>query len=255
MTRSGLAAVAFLIVAACSPRHDEPAPRNAADPPAKKEAMACVDDWTPLAAGIDYRTLCPSLHLLRVDPRKAEIGAVIQPGGTAAGVARGHWTFAQNANFFDESFQPLGIVIHESKRLHALHGVSWQSVFTVTKSGEPRIVLPADWPAVEKDAAVALQAGPRLIVAGKPLEIVRADRDWRSGVCIRSPQEIIFFSTPHEAQFDVEETRDLVGKLGCRDAMLFDGGPSVQLYAEGNGRVVGVEGDKAVPVFVTARPR
>jgi exopolysaccharide biosynthesis protein len=244
----------------CAPKHDATSPPNEAqgDPPQTKSTMQCVDDWTPLASGVDYRTLCPSLHLLRVDPKRAEIGAVIQPGGRAEGVARAGWTFAQNANFFDQSFQPLGLVISGGKTLHGVHGVSWQSIFAVTRDGKPHIVLPERWPEIAKQTEVALQAGPRLLVDGQPLKVLRADRDWRSGVCIRDSGEIVFFCTPHDAQFDVEEIRDLAAKrdgLACRDAMLFDGGPSVQLFASGNLRTISVEGDKSVPVFVAARSR
>jgi uncharacterized protein YigE (DUF2233 family) len=216
------------------------------DPP------ACVQEWTPVAEGIDYRAWnCVDLHLVRVDLAKAEVDAVIQGGGTAAGVAqRGGYAFALNANFFDDAFQPLGLVIAGGKKLHALQPVSWESVFYVDRERRPHIVLPASWR--ERDARVALQAGPRLVTGGKPLAIKRATADWRSGVCIPDDAHAIFFATPHESQFDMAQIAKLAVSIGCREAMLFDGGPSAQLWVRGRADVAG---DKRVPVFAVGRPR
>jgi exopolysaccharide biosynthesis protein len=58
--------------------------------------------------------------------------------------------------------------------------------------------------------------------------------------------------------YDVDEMTELAvrgedrGGLGCRDAMLFDGGPSAQMYLAGSG--IRIEGDR-VPAFVIARER
>src|SRR5688572_23724944 len=84
----------------------------------KPKPVACVQDWKPVADGIEYRMLnCnPSrfdLHLVRVDPKIAEIDAVVRPGNTATDL--GQYSFAINSNFFDENYRPLGVVVTSGK--------------------------------------------------------------------------------------------------------------------------------------------
>lgn len=251
--KSSTFAAMALLFAACGQRADAPARVNA------EPAVRCENDWIRVANGIEYRTLnCVNgrldLHLVRVDPKQATIDAVIQPGGTAAGVAR-NATFALNANFFDERFQPIGVVASGGKALRPVHPVSWQSIFLVTRKRRPRIILANDWKNASPDAVTAVQAGPRLVIDGKKNGVSRSKPDWRSGVCIDPQQRAVFFVTGSDAQFDVWKMIDIAhDTLGCRDAMLFDGGPSAQLYVHGVGTPpVNVEGDKAVPVFVVGR--
>jgi uncharacterized protein YigE (DUF2233 family) len=228
------------------PRHD-PKPRP----------IACVPDWTAAAAGIDYRMLnCTAshfdLHLVRVDPRVATVDAVIRPGNTAADLGRAY-TFALNANFFDEHFRPLGVVVTGGKEVNALHPVSWQSVFYIDRERVPHIVPMKSWKSVRDSATAASQCGPRLVIDGRKNDVARAEPTSRSGVCIDPQQRTVFFATPPEAQFDVHQMVELATQLGCRDAMLFDGGPSTQMYLRGPAGPVSIEGDKRVPAYVVAR--
>ena len=196
------------------------------------------------------------LHLVRIDPKTFHLNAVMQTGTTAASLAPS-WPFAQNANFFDDQYRPLGVVMSGGRELNPLHRVSWQSIFFVTKDGKAGVVPAADWDAAKKDAVTAVQAGPRLVIGGKRNEVKQATPTWRSGVCIDDQQRVIFFTTPQESMFDGWQMVDLAvkaetdGGLGCRDAMLFDGGPSTQFNLRGAGSV---EGDKRVPAFVVGRP-
>jgi exopolysaccharide biosynthesis protein len=43
--------------------------------------------------------------------------------------------------------------------------------------------------------------------------------------------------------------------MGCRDAMLFDGGPSTQLFVGRKGAPVSVEGDRHVPAYLVVKSR
>jgi uncharacterized protein YigE (DUF2233 family) len=196
------------------------------------------------------------LHLVRIDAKTFHLDAVMKPGTTAESLAP-DWPFAQNANFFDHEYKPLGVVMSGGRELNPLHRVSWQSVFFVTRDGEARIVPVADWEKAKGDAVTALQAGPRLVIGGKRNDVKQATPTWRSGVCVDDRQRAIFFATPQESLFDVWQMVDLAAKpeaeggLGCRDAMLFDGGPSTQFNLRG---VASVEGDKRVPAFVVGRP-
>jgi hypothetical protein len=237
--------VLALLCVSCK-RPEARTPAAGTEPPVR-----CVNAWTRVSPTLEYRMLnCTAdgfdLHLVRADPRA--IDAVVRPGSTAQTLGV---PFALNANFFDENYRPLGIVRSEGRDLNGLHPVSWQSIFYVTKEGKPGIVRTAEWEEVRKEVRTAVQAGPRLVVDGAKNDVAKAKPDLRAGVCIDRQGAVIFFATPPEAAFDVHRMVDLAaGPLGCRDAMLFDGGPSVQLQL---GSVAQVEGDKRVPAYVIAR--
>ncbi len=136
--------------------------------------------------------------------------------------------------------------------------MSWQSIFYTTSKLKTAITLPKQWTAVRDDAAMAVQAGPRLVAEGRATGATRGTPSLRSGVCLTSDDRVVFFVTTMRRLYDVDEMTELAarsedqGGLGCRDAMLFDGGPSAQMYLAGAG--ISIEGDR-VPVFVIARPR
>jgi exopolysaccharide biosynthesis protein len=249
--------LAFLALA-CSDAN--PRTTTTSEPP--QSPPPCVSEWRAVAAGIEHRTLncsgARNLHLVRIDPSRAEIAAKVGKGGIAEAVpAEQGWTAAINANFFDHEFRPLGVVISGGKRLNRLHPVEWESVFFVTKKGEAGIVLPADWIERAATAEVAVQAGPRIVVDGKAVKVVPGRPDSRSGVCIDARGAVILFATAAGSVYNAQEMAEVTAtdpNLGCRSAMLFDGGPSTQLFVRTE-PPVSVEGDKAVPVILLARPR
>ena len=246
-------ALPLLILVSC-------ARAETAEPPhqPKPKPIACVSDWTGVAKGVEYRMLncTPSrfdLHLVRVDPKIARIDAVVRPGQTATDLGR-EYTFALNANFFDEKFRALGIVITSGKETNPLHPVSWQSVFYVDRDRSPHIVPMEKWKAVRQSATAAAQCGPRLVVDGKKNKVAKAEPSWRSGVCIDPQKRVTFFATPPETELDVHQMVALASEsMGCHDAMLFDGGPSTQMYLRRENGPVIVEGDKRVPAYVVVR--
>jgi uncharacterized protein YigE (DUF2233 family) len=79
----------------------------------------------------------------------------------------------------------------------------------------------------------------------------------RDGVCIRKNGDVLFFATPATRKFHITEIAKVArrgesdGGLACRDAMLFDGGHSVNFYAAGDEKKVSIEGDP-VPVHIYA---
>ena len=231
-------------------------------PQPHEPTFECVDEWTGVSNGVEYRNLaCDAasrafaLHLVRVDPKVQKLDAVVQPAATAETLGRDSG-FAINANFFDENFRPLGVVVSSGSAANPPHRVSWQAVFHVDADGRAMITRATDWDGEER-ASMAAQAGPRLVVNGKENEIARGKPDLRSGVCIQGDGRVVFFATPPESRFDVWEMRQMASKaepaggLGCRDALLFDGGPSTHLYLRREGdKPVSVSGDKNVPAFV-----
>ncbi|HJQ37558.1 MAG TPA: phosphodiester glycosidase family protein [Thermoanaerobaculia bacterium] len=240
--------IALLVAAAC--HRETPAPT---DPAPAETAKRCVEEWTRAAEGLEYRTLDCELHLVRVDPHRASIDAVVRPGSTAGDLGK-TYDFAINANFFDQQFRPLGVVLSNGRALNPVHPVRWQSVFYVDRKGRPGIVPVREWEGVRESAKTAVQCGPRLVVDGKRNDVARADPTWRSGVCIDREERVVFFATDPDARFDVHQMVDLAAdRLQCRDAMLFDGGPSVQMFLRRDGEPVHVEGDKRVPAYVVVK--
>ena len=136
--RCGIRRLLILLLVACA-RHDDP-PLAAQSKPETR----CVNEWEQAAPGVEYRMLncTPSrfdLHLVRVDPKVARIDAVVQQGSTATDLGR-QVMFAINANFFDEQFRPLGVVVSDGRQVNPAHPVSWQSVFFVDRDQTPHIV-------------------------------------------------------------------------------------------------------------------
>lgn len=228
----------------------------------------CPADWSRIDSGIDYRAIrCLGdrddldVHVMRIDPARWSLNTAVLRGSTARDVAEEHRApFALNANFFGTAREPLGLVVREGKIVNRLKSTSWQSIFLLTADGQPRVILPEAWPSYAKRAAVAVQAGPRLVVKGQRADIRNTYSAARCGVCIRASGELLFFATPQEKKLSMFEIGRIVrrgeedGGLACRDAMLFDGGHSVNFHLDGGGRTVDVRGDP-VPVFLYATPR
>lgn len=228
----------------------------------------CGVNWLRLDSGLDYHAIrClgderdVDVHVVRIDSAAWDFDTAVSAGSTASAIAAQHRApFAINANFFDAARRPLGTVVRGGEVVSAPRTSTWQSIFVITKDGKPRIILPDAWPSYRKKAAMAVQAGPRLVIKGKRADIKNNYAAARCGVCIRRNGELLFFAMPQERKFSMFEIGRVVrrseedGGLGCWDAMLFDGGHSVNFHAEGGGKRVDITGDP-VPVFVFATRR
>lgn len=258
----------LLLLVACS---DAERPKGASHSKESSQAASsadapdsvCADAWREVEPGLRQRNLCSdgdaTVQQVEVDAARWALDAVRVAPTTAPAIARDRGVpFAINANFFDPERKPLGVIVSEGKRLQRPHPVSWQSIFYTTSGLKAAIVLPEQWAAVRDDAAMAVQAGPRLVADGRATGATRGNPSLRSGICLTSDERMIFFATTMRRLYDVDEMTELAtrtedqGGLGCRDAMLFDGGPSAQMYLAGSD--ISIEGDR-VPVFVIARPR
>ena len=223
----------------------------------------CSTKWETLKPDLEYRTIrCigdeddVDLHVVRVDPRRWTFDTAVASRGTyAKAVARENdASFAVNANFFDAARQPIGIIVQSGKVVQKPRETSWQSIFLVTQKGRARIVPPSKWSQYRDEARMAVQAGPRLVVDGHTNNLKPTYSAPRVGVCVQWDRDLIFFATPATKKFHTTEIAKIArrkedqGGLACRDAMLFDGGHSVNFFAEGG---VSISGD-AVPVYVYA---
>lgn len=268
VTASIATRVLLLLASSLVVRCEEPKARASVrrEAPAAAESKRCSDRWRSLASGLHHRMLnCASgdkaqLHLVKVDLEEWTLDAVVTRPTTAPEVARQQKAeFSINANFFDEMRRPLGLVVTAGKVLQRPHPVSWESIFLV-RDGVASIIPPGEWPGSAEGTTMAVQAGPRLVIAGERNRVKRAEPSLRSGVCLSETGEVIFFATEPGGYFDVHELVDIASRpegthgLGCHDAMLFDGGPSAQLFVGGGAENVAIRGDD-VPVFVIGRRR
>lgn len=225
----------------------------------------CPTKWETVKPDVEYRTIrcigdpdSVDLHVVRIDPRKWNLDTLVSRTGTyAKAVARDKdAAFAVNANFFDRNRAPLGIVVRSSQLVQSPRRTSWQSIFLISEAGRPRIVLPDKWEQYRKSAWMAVQAGPRLVVDGHTVKLKPTYSAPRVGVCIQWDRDLLFFATPSTQKFHVTEIakiarrKEAQGGLACRDAMLFDGGHSVNFFVGGDEQV-SISGDP-VPVYIYA---
>jgi uncharacterized protein YigE (DUF2233 family) len=228
----------------------------------------CPIDWDTMQSGIDYRTIrCLGdtgdldLHVVRIDLKKWKLDTAVVNGATARTIAsQNDAPFALNTNFFDAARRPLGVVVKSGESVYKPRESTWQSIFYVTESGRARIVMPSKWSSVRKNAWMAVQAGPRLVVDGHTNSVKNNYAAPRAGVCIQWDEDVLFFATPPDRKLHIKEIAkvarraEIDGGLACKDAMLFDGGHSVNLFVDGPSRDVSINQDP-VPVYVYATER
>jgi len=222
--------------------------------------------WRGIRPGLEYRTidcLNPNhdvdFHLFRIDLKRWDINVDVEDRAqTARHVFNDSGAgFVMNANFFDQHGEPIGLIVEDDREVQPPHPSDWQSIFFVSDEGVPKIVMPGDWLDYVDDAATAVQAGPRLVVNGDVVQVKESYASERGGVCIRRNNDLVFFVTPRGRKFLMKEIAAIAAKperdggLDCRDAMLFDGGHSTQVYTEERDDAIAVNGDP-VPVFITA---
>ena len=224
----------------------------------------CSVKWRRLQPGLDYRTITClgdeddlDLHVVRVDLDRWDINTALVSRTTARSIARSKDApFVINANFFDKARKPIGVVVSSGEELRSPNKSAWQSIFLVRRNGTARIIMPASWSSNDDSALMAVQAGPRLVIDGRTNQGLKNNyAAERAGVCIRKNGDVLFFANPTGRKLHIKEMArvarrgEIDGGLACRNAMLFDGGHSVNFFAEGEDKRVTIEGDP-VPVFV-----
>lgn len=170
-----------------------------------------------------------------------------------------------NANFFDESGEPLGLVVNSGIPINPLHtgGKTLTGIFLYGR-GIMSIIHRRDFSA--RAVLLGIQAGPRLIIDGKPSDQIRSTKTStkRSGICIDNKNRLIFYVA--RASFWGISLKDLQTILvrediGCYQSLNLDGGGSSQMIVTNN--VPGaskdfpgifIEGDDDVPIVLGLVP-
>lgn len=155
--------------------------------------------------------------------------------------------FAANAGIYDQHFAPLGLYVENGKTLVPLnlaHGnpasgnfsLLPNGVFAIYPDGHAAVLASTAFKSEDKPVQWATQSGPMLLIDGQLNEQFVDDSTslkWRSGVCARTPTEVIFAVSEAPVNFHTF-ARLFRDQFGCRNALYLDGSIS-QLYVDGEG--------------------
>jgi len=153
--------------------------------------------------------------------------------------------FATNAGIYDRENRPLGLTIADGKTLRPLNttqgrsgnfGMQPNGVFYVDRDGHAGVATTAAWRERGIEARLATQSGPMLVVDGALNANFVEDSDsrkWRSGVCVRPGDEVVFAVSEVPVTFHAF-ARVFRDALGCRDALYLDGTLS-RIYTAADG--------------------
>jgi uncharacterized protein YigE (DUF2233 family) len=207
-----------------------------------------VYSWTQLTDGIEYATWSfaisegerTAIHAFLIDPQKLRIDVVKAQneleGSTAMDLAlREKALLVINGGFFTPEHKSIGLIIKNGRELNPIHKTSWWSIFAVGPTG-PAIYNMKEFGGIQKDMKMALQVGPRLVVAGdipKFKESVAA----RSAIGITNQGKVVIAITQGPGISMAELAHRMSasrfeGGLECPNAMALDGGSSSQIYAK-----------------------
>lgn len=163
-----------------------------------------------------------------------------------------------NVNYFDKLGEVLGLVYRKPSILNRIH--LGGNVLT----GLVEIKLNKDLTfekinILSKESEVfgdlALQAGPRLIVATEATRIKDKSYSRRSGICVDKNDSIFIFETKDGYPGTTfKALQNILLNIGCVNAINFDGGGSAQFYLAPHGDLkeeIWVGGNQNVPVVLT----
>lgn len=198
-----------------------------------------------MVVSIDLRREQLSLHWRNPDNRQAygDIESLKQ-WGEAHGR---HLLFAANAGIYDRQNAPLGLHVEDGQTVVPLNlargnpaagnfSLQPNGVFAIYPDGHAEVHTSTEFKAQGRRVQWATQSGPMLVINGQLNEQFLDDSasvKWRSGVCARSPTEVVFAVSETPVNFHAFGSlfRD---KLHCRDALYLDGTIS-QFYLDGFG--------------------
>jgi uncharacterized protein YigE (DUF2233 family) len=155
---------------------------------------------------------------------------------------------AINGGFFTPEYRPLGLMIVDGKEINPLRKADW-GVFYV-QDNQARIIHTTEFQN-DRNITQALQVGPRLVVNGRELQMKKQVAR-RSAVGVTKKNQVILLNTDDTEVYAQDLARifhlpESEGGLECRDAMVLDGGPSAQMYAEYKALKIDIPGGWGVP--------
>jgi uncharacterized protein YigE (DUF2233 family) len=231
--------------------------------------------WKAVANGIDrivvrspdgaeepFRLLAYRLDLSRFTVAAAEASAY-GPGRTTALAGemadRSRAVLAVNGPFFDENDRPLGLVVSGGRQLTPLRNADWGVLYVA--GDRAFLTHTKDWPTERPaDVAFAIQVGPRMIVQGQVLRL-KNQFARRAALCIPPGGRSLVVVITESGIAESGDFAELLarapagGGLGCRDAVMLDGGPSAQLAVRAGGIRQDISEGRQVPIGIVFVPK
>jgi uncharacterized protein YigE (DUF2233 family) len=217
--------------------------------------------WQEISPGVQMRRWHVAVEGLRVPVIAVRADASRFRIGTGATLDVAAWRrrlaseAVVNGGFFDTDGRTLGLRISRGKQISPLRSADW-GVFYVSPKGA-RIVHTRDWAGWSKRVKArvreAVQCGPRLVVAGRVLQL---KPQWarRTGLGIMRDGRIVLAVTEDEMSFAgwaaLWARRD---GLNCIDALNLDGGGSTQMSVRAAKAFYDVSGAWPVPDVVALK--
>ncbi len=205
-------------------------------------APLLAQSWETKAPGLEYRAL-PSGHAFRIDLKQIEPRIVRAPkqGATLAELRTGDDALlAVNGGYFDPQMRSLGLLVSQNRELNSLRKADW-GVLMVDLQHRARLIHTRDYKRM-KSTAFAIQAGPRLLVAGKPTSL-KPQWGRRTALGITKERTTVILVVTTESML-LSRLAEVFVELGCDYALNLDGGSSTQLST----RLSGIENVKGVRV-------
>lgn len=228
--------------------------------------------WRSLARGLEYRSVrlgsgsFPAMHQLRLDlaHHRLALSQASDPSSrlqtvsalrTAAGALA-----AVNAGYFDEAGRPLGY-LRQGDRL-IVPDVATGSAFTgvlVVRPDGARILHRGSFQPGRMP--LALQAGPRLVAAGRPVQGLEGPARRRTGVAVDRKGRVVLYATDPGGHLTLEACRDLLlrrperGGVQPADVLNLDGGSSTGFSLSAGGLQVDRPAYTLVPVALVVLKR
>lgn len=215
-------------------------------------------DYRSLEEGLAYSTLQADgakLHLLKVDLKRYQVKVLdardwkspALPVKTFAEKSKA--LAAINANFFDTEDRPLGLVLQEGKLKNPPKKISWWA--SLLLKGDRASIQKA----FDKEQVLSwdngVQAGPRLVVAGKTPKL-KEEISPKSAVGIDRQGHLVFVVS--EGSVEINRLAALLAKkekdggVGLQNALNLDGGSSTQFFAKAGDLTLSIPGIARVPI-------
>lgn len=214
--------------------------------------------WRQIATGVSYRkltiatdTVNVNLYALKTNLKQAVLHPILSKHPSSAKtMAETTGAIATiNANFFDATTSPLGLVVSAKKSLHPVKVISWWGVFCVS-GGVASVFTSSSYQDGICDEAI--EAGPRLVVNGDVVAKLKDEHSRKTAIGITPQGEVILVASDLPITTtrlaNVLRTPESQGGLGCVNALNLDGGSSSQIFVKAGDFELNMPGFAAVPV-------
>lgn len=223
-------------------------------------------EWSLLEPGLEYRQVWlagfpgESLHQVRIDLTRLRLGLLYAPdyGKPALNSRRlarlSGAVVVVNTAYFDAGWRPLGYLATDTREFvgEIATGTTLTGMFLLTTLGPKILHRDRFQPGGEQ---LALQAGPRLVVDGKPVEgLVDERRRRRVGIAIDKQGRVVLYASSLSYGLTLQQCQGVLlspssqGGIDPAAVLNLDGGRSTQMTIEDGDFRLTVPGLRPVPV-------